>query len=53
MLCTLNSTAEALNKPAPAPPVIEAEIKALSEWMTDIKSRQGKVKITEIVTTED
>lgn len=46
----LHSTADTLNKPPPTPQVIEAEIQALSAWMTDVQRRQGKIKITEIVT---
>jgi len=48
----LHSTADALNKPPPNPKVIEAEIAALSAWVTDIRERQEKVKITETVTIE-
>lgn len=39
----LHSSSEALNKPLPAPKVIEAEIEALRQWVTDIKQRQEKV----------
>ena len=39
----LHSTSEALNKPLPAPDVIEVEIRALSKWVTDIQDRQDKI----------
>jgi hypothetical protein len=39
----LHSTSEALNKPLPAPAVIEAEITALNKWVNDIQQRQDKV----------
>ena len=47
----LHSTADALNKPLPNPSVIETEINALSAWVTDIRTRQEKVQITDTVTT--
>ncbi len=48
----LHSNADALNKPLPAPDVIKTEIKALSDWVTNIQARQEKVKVTESATTE-
>jgi energy-coupling factor transporter ATP-binding protein EcfA2 len=49
----LHSTAEALNKQAPAREVTKTEIDALAAWITDIRERQEKVKITEIVTISE
>jgi hypothetical protein len=49
----LHSTAEALNKPTLAPEVINTEIDALAAWITDIRERQERVKITEIVTISE
>ncbi|CAB4795544.1 MAG: AAA family ATPase [Actinobacteria bacterium] len=43
----LHSSADVLNKPLPNPAVIATEIKALSDWVTDIQERQEKVKATE------
>jgi energy-coupling factor transporter ATP-binding protein EcfA2 len=49
----LHSNADALNKPLPNPDVIRAEIKALSDWVTDIQARQEKVKVTETATASN
>jgi energy-coupling factor transporter ATP-binding protein EcfA2 len=46
----LHSSSEALNKPLPKPDAIRAEIQALSDWVTDIRNRQDKVKVTETAT---
>ena len=46
----LHSSADALNKPLPNPTVIGAEIKVLSDWVTDIQARQENVKVTESLT---
>jgi energy-coupling factor transporter ATP-binding protein EcfA2 len=41
----LHSAAETLNKPLPPPSAIDTEISALETWLTDISSRQEKVKM--------
>jgi hypothetical protein len=41
----LHSSSETLNKPLPAPDKVQAEIDALRNWVTDIKSRQAMIDL--------
>jgi energy-coupling factor transporter ATP-binding protein EcfA2 len=41
----LHSDADAMNRPAPTPEQIEAEVLALSKWFEDIKTRQDDVRV--------
>jgi len=41
----LHSSSEALNAPLPTPATLDAEIKAIRDWVADLHDRQGKVKI--------
>ena len=39
----LHSTADALNPPLPKPDAVQHEIKAVRNWVRDIKQRQGRI----------
>jgi hypothetical protein len=39
----LHSSSEALNTPLPAPAVIESEMAALEDWVSNIRDRQAKI----------
>lgn len=41
----LHSSAEVLNPPLPSPTIIQNEIDALRQWVSDIKKRQDKVAV--------